>query len=90
MGPSKIIGAVTQLRKGAPRFILGFFEIFFLVGLCSLLILKSRGTWQRGGRRMRSRQLKRVDRVDSGPPDHHQMHMHKGGPLIVLSDIRRS
>ena len=36
VGPCKISGAVMHLRKGAPPFILAYFKIFFLVGLCSL------------------------------------------------------
>ena len=75
VGPGKIIGAVTHLRKEAPRFILAHSVYFLHVGLCSLLISSSQDTWQNNTHQMKLRGLKSVNQVNSGPPDHHQAHM---------------
>ena len=50
VGPGRIIGAVTYLRKEAPPFILAYSVYFLCVGLCSLLISYLQDTWHNNAR----------------------------------------
>ena len=72
MGQGKSIGAVTERRYAAPHFILTLSVYFFRVGLCSLLTSLVQAMWQHCGHWMRSHHVKCIDRMDSGPRDHHQ------------------
>ena len=74
VGPGKSIGAVTQRRYTAPRFILTCSIDFLYVGLCSWLTPSLQDTWQNKARWMQLHQMKCVDAVDlesTGSPSQH-------------------
>ena len=69
VGPGKYIEAVTQMLTAPLHFIRANSIFLFRVGLGSRRIDPLRVTWHLGGRRIRSRD---VDRVDPSPPDRDQ------------------
>ena len=77
VGPSEIIGAVTQMCYAPLHFILVVSSLFFRVGLCYREFLNLQDTWQHYECGIRSFHIRRVDLVDSGPLDCPQKHMRK-------------
>ena len=85
VGPSEMIGAVTQMRYILLSFICELSSLFLRVGLCSRGTLSLQDTWWKETRRMWSRWRRCVDRMDMSPHDHY----HDTCTKMGISEIRR-
>ena len=75
MGPCKSIGVVIQRRYAAPTLYTRQSSLFLPCGTMLPVFFYLQDTWRCDMRRMQSHGSRRVNQVNSSPPDHHQAHV---------------